>query len=360
MPRRRSQTQLIAQQEQPNPDYTEFRNQVNLWYQDLFLDTDPKTGYLIKEPKGFYGSRIKQLVHYVFQQSNEVKAIQTNQQIRTSSLSIYIFHVFKYLIEYILPALFALAAAYLYYSSADSVPSKSSQDSLVSLDNVTETGLYSAAQTAGTYIGDFARSLLSVPVGFATSTVDRVLHVQEGLDFFQTYGYKFIYTLLIGFSVYCISLLLFRLLLNIQHLISKQWTLWKVQGLFLKETQETIERAITSTIRPFLLKSYEQLLCQTSEGMSNQQKTRAFVKSMYLTYTNDLSMLRSMFFERAEAHIKTIPFSELLVQGQVSKQYLNGLYRLIRDSDQQLSMLLFDLNQEIAQVSPIRRQLTGI
>jgi hypothetical protein len=352
MPRRRSQTQLARQeqqaqaqaQEQPTPDYSEFRNLVNVWFQDILKDMDPKTGYLVKEPQGFYGSRLKQLVHYVVQQSNEVKAIQTQQHIRTSSLCIYIFQIFKFLSEYIMPTLIAFTVAYMYYCSVET--SAPIEVPYVVPVNVTETW-YSVAEGAGTFVGDFAYNILSVPVSFATSTVDRVLHVKEGLDFFQSHGYRFIYTLLIGLSVYLLSLLFFKLLLNIQHLVAKQWTLRTAQHLFLKETEDTIERAVTSIVRPFLIKSYEQLLCQTSEG---KEKTRAFVKSMYLTYNSDLAMLRESLFERAEAHVKAIPFSELLLKGQVSKQYLNGLYRLIRDSDQQLSMLLFDLNHEITKI----------
>ena len=363
MPRRRSQPQnviQIQQQEQQDPDYSEFRNQVNAWFQDVFLDTDPTTGYLIKAPKGFYGSRLKQLIRYVYQQSNEVKAIQTQQQIRPSSLCLYMGHVFKFLSEYVLPILMALTMAYLYYS-ADVIPRQSIvSQPLPPTDiitvNVTDTShWYSVAQGAGTFVGDFARNLLSVPVGFAASTVDRVFHVQEGLDFFQTYGYRFICALLIGLSAYLLTLLVLKLLLNIQQLVAKQWTLWAAQHLFLRETEETIERAITSIVRPFLIKSYEQLLCQTSEN--THQKTRAFVKSMYLAYNNDLDMLRESLFDRAETHVKAIPFSELLIQGQVSKQYLTGLYRLIRDSDQQLSMLLFDLNHELARIPAESKRL---
>ena len=363
MTRRRSQTKLIAQQEEPdqsNPDYSEFRDEVNKWFQDLFLDTDPKTGYLVKEPQGFYGSRLKQLVHYVFQQSNEVKAIQTHQRLKTSSLCVYIRHVFRFLSEYILPAVFAVTAAYLYYYSADSVFTTSPLIQVIPINKTNNITLYSIAQDAGTFVGDFARELLSVPVSFATSTVDRVLHVQEGLDFFQIHGHKLLYTPLIGLGVYFGSFVLLRFLLNLQPLVSKQSTLWAAQSLFLQETRETIERATTGIIRPFLIKSYEGLLHQTSDDQKTSPKTRALVQSIYLTYNNDLSMLRETLFEKGESYVKAIPFSELLVQGQISKQYLNGLYRLIRDSDQQLATVLFDLNQELGRIpSESRRLLTN-
>ena len=78
---------------------------------------------------------------------------------------------------------------------------------------------------------------------------------------------------------------------------------------------------------------------------------------MYLAYNNDLTMLREALFERAEAYIKTLSFSELLTQGQVSKQYLNGLNRLIKNSDRQLSMLLYDLNDELARIPAVSRKL---
>jgi hypothetical protein len=100
-------------------------------------------------------------------------------------------------------------------------------------------------------------------------------------------------------------------------------------------------------MKPFLIKSYEGLLHQTSDDQKTNPKTRALIQSIYLTYNNDLNMLREALFNKAETHIKAIPFSELLIKGQVSKQYLNSLYRLIRDSDQQLATVLFDLNQEL-------------
>jgi hypothetical protein len=113
-------------------------------------------------------------------------------------------------------------------------------------------------------------------------------------------------------------------------------------------------------VKPFLIKSYEGLLHQTSDNQKMSPKTCALIQSIYLTYNNDLDMLRETLFEKAEAHVKGIPFSELLVQGQVSKQYLNGLYRLIRDSDQQLATILFDLNQELGRIpSESRRLLTN-
>ena len=123
------------------------------------------------------------------------------------------------------------------------------------------------------------------------------------------------------------------------------------------EVQEETEEDKGSEI---YAESYEGLLHQTSDDQKTSPKTRALVQSIYLTYNNDLSMLRETLFEKGESYVKAIPFSELLVQGQISKQYLNGLYRLIRDSDQQLATVLFDLNQELGRIpSESRRLLTN-
>lgn len=280
MPRshRRSITRSEPIQE---PDYSEFRAQVALWFQDLSVDIDPRTGYLIKEPKGVYGSRIKQLVHYMIHQSNEIKVILTSQEIRTQGLCIYLFHLFKFFGEYILPAFVTAGAAYAYYGS---------------------------------------------PLR--------------------------LYTPFVLMSVYFGSMLGFKLFLNIQHLLSKQWMLWKAQALFLQEQEEAVERAVTGIVRPFLIQTFERLLCDSKPFVA--------IKSVYLTYNSDLELMRSTLFERAEAYVKVISFPELLVLGKISKQYLNGLYRLIRDSDQRMSDALYTLNQEIEQVpATLKRQITN-
>ena len=267
--------------QEPEPDYSAFRAQVALWFQDLSADINSRTGYLIKEPKGVYGSRLKQLIRYMIHQSNEIKLIRTSQEIRTQSLCVYLFHLFKFFGEYILPASLTLGTAYVYYGSP-------------------------------------------LPL----------------------------YTPLVLISVYCGSLVGFRLFLNIQHLLSRQWMLWKAQALFLQEQEEAMERAITGIVRPFLIQTFERLLCDSKPFVA--------IKSVYLTYNSDLELMRSTLFERAEAYVKGIPFSELLVLGKISKQYLNGLYRLVRDSDQRMSDALYTLTQEIERVpATIKRQITN-
>jgi hypothetical protein len=136
-------------------------------------------------------------------------------------------------------------------------------------------------------------------------------------------------------------------------LMTAQWALWKAQGLFLKETEDAIERAVVSLVRPYLFGYYELLLFQT------QSTPTPLLQNVYQTYANDLELLKETTYERAMAHIKTVPFAELLVLGNISKRYLEGIRLLIRHSDEQLSGILFQLNQEISRVpDTVKRQLT--
>jgi hypothetical protein len=352
MPRTRSRSQS---HELPT-DYTNFRSKLNEWFQDIFADVDPKTGYLVKEPTGFYGSKVRSLVRYVYMQSSEVKAIQTSQQIRASSICLYVFHIVKYLSEYILPALFSFLSAYLYYMSADpilvhSVPVFSSTNTTVE-QNTTHSWYFPSVSEAGAFIGEVAHNALSIPISFLANTVDRTLHLREGFDVVQTNSQKLFWTPLIAIGVYISTFVLLKCLLNMQHLVSAQWALWNYQALFLKETEEAVERAITGIVRPYLVNTYEQLLLQSSESQLVDNDSRNAMRSLFLTYHADMELYREGLHERIFQYIRAIPFAEILVLGKLSKRYMAGLYTLIRDSNDQLSSILFEFNQQLLQVAP--------
>jgi len=333
-------------------DYTELRTSVTTWFQDLFTDVDPKTGYLAKQPTGFYGSKVRSLVRYVYEQSPEVKAIRASQEIRASSVCVYVLQVFKFLSEYILPALFSFLSAYLYYTSTEPFTYFVPELNQTSVSNITDSWFPSASE-AGAWLGDAVHTTLSVPVSFLANTLDRTLHLQEGASLIQTNSQKLFYTPVIAIGVYIASFVCLKCLLNMNSLLTAQWALWKAQGLFLKETEDAIERAVVGLVRPYLVGYYEQLLFQTQLGQSS------LLQSLCQTYANDLELLKETTYERATAHIKTVPFAELLVLGNISKRYLEGIRLLIRHSDEQLSAVLFQLNQEISRVpESMKRQLT--
>jgi hypothetical protein len=352
MPRTRSRS---ASQQSVNTDYTDFRSKINEWFQDIYADVDPSTGYIKKDPPGFYGSKVRSLVRYIYMQSSEVKAIQTNQQIRASSMCIYLFYIIKYLSEYILPALFSFVTAYFYYHSTEPLtyvlPSTNYTEPILNTTN-----WFPTVAEAGSLLGDLVHTTLSVPIQFFASTLDRTLHLKEGLEVVQSNSQKLFWTPMIAVGVYIASFVLLKCLLNMQHLLSSQWALWTYQSLFLKETEEAIERAVTGIIRPYLVTHYEQYLFQSSDSQQVDPASRNSLKSLYLTYNNDMELLRETLHERVDQHIRSIPFAEILVLGRLSKRYMAALYALIRDSSDHLSSTLFDLNQQLLQ--PSKRQLT--
>jgi len=272
-------------------------------------------------------------------------------------MCIYLFHIVKYLSEYILPAVFSFGAAYFYYTTE--TPS-----SYAPTFNYTEpilensTNWFPTVAEAGSLLGDLVHTTLSVPITFFASTIDRTLHLKEGLTVVQSNSQKLFWTPMIAIGVYILSFVLLKCLLNMQHLVSAQWALWTYQSLFLKETEEAIERAVTGIIRPYLVTQYEQYLFQSSDSQQVDSTSRNLLKSLYLTYNNDMELLRETLHERADQYIRSIPFAEILVLGRLSKRYMAALYALIRDSNEHLSSTLFELNQQLLQPLNGKRQLT--
>ena len=357
MPRTRRGSYHEQQEQQEPLELTPFRQKVNEWLQDVYADTDPKTGYIVKHPKGVYGQKIKGLIQHIYSQSPQVKLILGTRNIRANSLCIYIFHVFKFLSNYVLPPIAALMAAYLYYYSE--VP----QVVLEEAEDVTNTTETDSSWTidpveAGSWTGNGIRSFISVPFQFVTATIDRTFHVSEAMSSVHTTGTRLFYTPFVGIGVYIITHLLLHCFLNVQILLSKQWTLWNYQDLFLKETEQAIERAVVGIAKPQLIYFFEQYLTNSSKSTELVPYNRKTLEHIYHTYKDDVDLLRLTILERIFAQIRAISLGELLMYGRVSDTYLKGIHMLIRHADEELSTILFQLNQDINKFpQDVRQQL---
>ena len=285
---------------------------------------------------------MKGLVHHIYSLSPQVKLILGTRTIRSNSVCLYIFHVFKFLSSYVIPPFMALIAAYLYYY-ADSTPIIVDTES--NATNSTEWHIDPVG--AGNWAGDGIRTLISVPLQFLATTIDRIFHLSEVMNTVQSTGSRLFYTPFVAIGVYILTHLLLQCFLNVQMLMSKQWALWSYQDLFLKETAEAIERSVTSILRPQLIYTMEQYLVNSSNSKELVPQSRITLEHVYHTYKDDVDLLRETMLEQAFTYIRSIPLAEHLVQGRISEQYLKGLRMLIRHADEELSTILFQLNQEI-------------
>jgi len=349
MPRTRrgsypGQQEQQEQQEQQSFDLVPFRQKVNEWLHDVYTDTDARTGYLTQYPSGFYGRKAKALVQQIYHTSPQVKLILGTRSIRANSICLYFFYIFKFLSHYVIPPLAAFLAAYLYYFSESMTPQ-------IPVHSMNTTATW--ALEAGTWTGNNIRTLLSVPFQFLATTLDRTLHVTEAVDSVQITGSRLFYTPFVALTTYSLTYLGLQCILNLQMLLSKQWTLWNYQDLFLKETSEAIERSVTGYLKPQLIYTFEQYLVHSSENQNQNQS----LEHLLYTYKDDLDLLRETLMERLLSAIRAIPLAEHLVQGKISEQYVKGIHVLIRHADDDLSALLFQLNQEIHQFPGNMRQM---
>ena len=341
------------QQEQQTLNLVPFRQKVNEWLQDVYTDTDPTTGYLVKNPQGVYGQKMKGLVQHIYGQSPQVKLILGTRNIRANSVCLYCYHIFKFLSNYVLPPVAALVAAYLYYYSElpEFIPEE------LEPTNTTAT---SWSVEAGTWTGNGLRTFLSVPIEFMTTTIDRTLHISEAMSSIHTTGTRLFYTPFVGIGVYIITHLLLHCFLNVQMLLSKQWALWNYQDLFLKETEQAVERAIIGIAKPQLIYFFEQYLTNSSNSTELVPLNRKTLEQIYHTYKDDVNLLRLTVLERICTQIRSISLGELLALGQISETYLKGIHMLIRHADEELSALLFQLNQDINKFPADVRQTSSI
>jgi hypothetical protein len=308
MPRARSPSQKAPR---PNPlnEFNEL-NELN----NLNQDIDINTGYLVKNPVTQYGKRVKELVNYTCSQSSEFKTITNSRRLRPSPLCTYLLQVFRFLADYVIPVAVALAVSAYYYTSLEPLPPVEEEE--VSPSATEDTWVDSAA-VAGDWTGETIRYALSIPLSFVTSTIDSGLHISRGLHSLRQSAESIVYTPLLFVGVYCATLVLVRFLLNLYTLFSAERTLWNYQELILQETAQVVERAVTSLLRPELLK----------ERTANP-----------------------LLLETLVTRIKTKPLPELLVLGHVSSQYTDGLHMLIRHADEELSTAMFRLTNELHKI----------
>jgi len=361
MPRRRHSPHPQQQQQQQPLELTEFRGKVNEWLRDIYSDIDQKTAYLVKDPKGVYGQKVKGLIQHIYLQSPQVKFILGSRTIRANSVCLYIFHVFKFLSNYVIPPVAAVLAAYFYYYSEAApvfVPEVVDMDD-TNTTNTTDTDAEWNIDpvAAGTWTGNSLRTLLSVPLQFIAATVDRTLHMSEAVDSVQITTSRLFYTPLVGIGIYIMTHLLLQCFLNVQMLFSKQWILWNYQDLFLKETEQAIERSVTDMVKPQLIYALEQYLVNSSESKELVVSNRKSLEHIYHTYKDDVELLRLTLLEQACIAIRTVPLAQHLVNGQISEQYLKGIHMLIRHADEDLSVIMFQLNQEISRFPTDLRQV---
>lgn len=324
------------------------------WMADLHRDVNPETGYMIKQPQGVYGKKVKEIVQYVSSQSVELKAIRHSRRVKPHACLVYASYVFQFLSEYVFPIAFAGTASYLYYQwtpSLDPVETPSDEPTTIAEDVHTTSGWFdwvpSSAQ-AGDWVGSTLRAAVSVPVSFVAHTIDRGLHVQEVGTYLQSSGSKILLLPVLFLAVYLFTKIVCRLLIHIQSICASHQRLWTLQEMMLSETEEALERAVTGMLRPTLLTVYETLLLpppsSSTQIVSAEQSALLLLAT---TYRRNVPMMRTNLLDRLATEIKRIPFPELVRRGGLTQSYTNAMRQLIRHADDDLSSTLFSFHEEI-------------
>jgi hypothetical protein len=206
------------------------------------------------------------------------------------------------------------------------------------------TSFDSAIHTGG-FLGDFAHGILSVPVGLILGFVERGLRISEIGHYMVNSRNTFIYTPILFVLVYFMTLFLFRFLLNLYRIWRMEKTLWSYQEIVLQETDHTLERAITGLMRPHLLDYFHAYMNTQPEN-----PITVHIRDLKTQYAGQEEGIRMSILDILSHKIKMITFPDLMCQGHVSPEYLDGVHKLIRHADESLSTTMFNLYREIAAV----------
>ena len=322
---------------------------------DLHSDTNPKTGYLVETPKGAYGKKVKELVHYFSSQSVELKAIRHSRKIKPNACCLYGFYIFQFLSEYVFPIVFAVLASYFYYAWTPIHSPVEETITAVPIENSTGTasgwfGWMPNSDVAGQWVGSALRSVVAVPLSFVVNAVDRGLHAKEAMEAVQLTGTKLILLPLLFIAVYFLTKIVGRVCVHLQTLCASQRRVWDLQELMIQETEEALERAITGLCKPFLLKTYEEFLALPTESTQQIVPANQTITTLTKVYQHNYPLLQINLHERLATEIKQIPFPELVRRGGLSQSYTQVLRQLVRYADEELSSLLFTFHEEIHKV----------
>jgi len=315
------------------------------WMEDMNRDTDIHTGYLVKQPQGVFGRRIRELINHTISQSSEVKAILNSRKAKPHPFTIYAFHICKFLAEYVFPILLACSISYMYYTGSQTDPEPVPEAPPKPYKYRPQETSFKAAVHTGGWIGDFTHGILSIPIGFLLGFVERGLRISEIGHYMVNSRNTFIYTPILFVFVYFGTLFLSRFLLNLYKIWQVEQTLWSYQEVVLQETESTLERAITGLIRPHLLDYFHAYMNTEPEN-----PVTVHMRELKLEFAGQDEGIRLSILDILSHKIKMMSFPDLMCQGNVSAEYLEGVHKLIRLADEDLSKTLFRLNRDIAAI----------
>jgi hypothetical protein len=314
------------------------------WMEDMNQDSDIHTGYLVKQPQGVYGRRVKELINHTISQSSEVKAILSSRKAKPHPFTIYTFHICKFLAEYVVPVVLAGSISYMYYKRSQAEVFEAQPPPMKPFKFRPSTSFDSAIHTGG-FLGDFAHGILSVPVGLILGFVERGLRMSEIGHYMVNSRNTFIYTPILFVLVYFMTLFLSRFFLNLYKIWRAEQTLWSYQEVVLQETERTLERAITGLLRPHLLDYFHAYMNTQPEN-----PITIHVRNLKTQFIGQEEGIRMSILDSLSHKIKMMSFPDLMCHGNVSAEYLEGVHKLIRLADEDLSTTLFRLNREIATI----------
>lgn len=345
-------------------DLVSFNMILSGWIRDLYHDMDDN-GYVSAIATSLCAQKTKQLVKHVLTKSSEISSIRMQRTKATMRSQNSFYHFFAVCFEACFPYIvfaFTVYTVFLWNKSITPVKSLFSTPALSSIKYeelsyiekayITVFSYIPTLNTVSTNVGGLFGTLLSE----ITHIFDTILVYGTGISVKRmlTVFYNSLVALLFGYVFFRLSIPLTSVFERYRVTNDRRENIHVLEEEFLLEFERMVERSIYNMMQPNIMKSLEQLLYMSSKS-SNIESKRQCMHIVY-TFHNDYNVLYMTLLTPIEQHIRMMDLGELLHMTQPSAHFTNTLFRLIRESSDELAVQLNILNQSLIEIPNSMRE----
>jgi hypothetical protein len=307
-----------------------FRSVVARWVEDCY------------QPVGYYSKRIGECTTAILARSRELTALQNSRTFRGNAAVHYLLRVLGIVLQQVLPPAAALGGGWVAFWGLQ-------QNAAIAAAAAAAAETDTSAAAAGTWTGDMLHTVLTSTYQFGTTLLDHTFALKENSWLLQQTVLQTVVPLLSAVCCYWGAWFLVGFLQNLFILVSKEQLLLHMQQTFLQESRALVERGLTQSLRPRLLRAFHSLLSDCAAA-ANSSAAAQRIDHLIHTYSLNYVLLRHSIYDELFEDIKGLELSQLMAGNRATSEYFQGLFYLMRNTELDVAQSLFDFYQEITGV----------
>jgi hypothetical protein len=328
-----------------------FHTMITRWITSIYNDK-------YATPHSICGKKVKELNQYISSKSQELSSIRVQQiQSRYSNWQT-IRRILYFLTETLCTSVLTFTVMYMIYSTVSTISVESDTVALpVYAYDINATFIERAKQyTYVTYAslptinsilnqgGAIMGNMLYATGQFGVTLVDNA----AGTPHFIRKVYAALFSMLVGFFIYRIVQPFTSVIHRARVATTKYEQLLILQNEFVKEYENTINQSLYHLFSMNIMSVLEQLLFASSKGSS--QEAKRHIMCIINIYSADYAILYHAIITPYEKQIRSMDTADILRVSQPTPLFINLMFRIIRESGDELAQQFMLLNQSMLEV----------